>query len=269
MGKRPGKILKNMAEVSALSKEEIEEINSVRSPSERLANWVDRCGSKTKKDPERPDKSPTCLQPAGQGTSHPGIGHCKFHGGNTPAGNKHAARLYAQTISASQKQKFGGDRDLVEVNPEQALIEEVRRSVAMVRWLEERIGEWQYEAAPIDEKADWPLTRLGGLPQLIDETSRGASSFTDEREWLLLYREERTHSARVSKMAIDAGLAERMVRLAEDQGRLLASAIHAILDALQLTPDQLILVPQVVPSILRQASQGSISPSIQGELIEA
>ncbi len=37
-----------------------------------------------------------CRQPAGFGTDHKGIGNCKFHGGASPGGRKHAARQRAR-----------------------------------------------------------------------------------------------------------------------------------------------------------------------------
>jgi hypothetical protein len=121
----------------------------------------------------------------------------------------------------------------------------------MVRFLEDAIAKWQMDADP-----NIPSSSTGGLPRLVDETSRGAASFTDEREWLMLYREERKHAAQVSSLAINAGLAERMVRIAEKQGEVMATAIQAILEALDLTPSQQDRVPQIVPTIIRQVSAG-------------
>lgn len=65
---------------------------------------------------------------------------------------------------------------------------------------------------------------------------------------------------RVSKLTIDAGIQERQVRLAEQQGMLLASVIRAVLERLNLTPDQHALVPQVVPTVIRELT-ASVSPS--------
>lgn len=267
MAKRQGKVLKNASQAAALTQDEITQINAGRSPSERIQMVDMRCGAKVRpRSPSqapRQSDSPYCLNRAGEGTSHPGYGNCKFHGGSTPAGNKKAARDFGHELIRVQKEKFGGDHQDLTITAEEALLEEVRRSVAMVRWLEGRIGTWRYgEDYAVLDPATGALTivdvddPLGGLPQLVDETSRGASSFTDEREWLMLYREERAHAARVSKMAIDAGLAERMVRIAENQGKMLALAIKAVLAALGLTPDQERLIPQIVPPILRQITQG-------------
>jgi hypothetical protein len=52
--------------------------------------------------------------------------------------------------------------------------------------------------------------------------------------------------ARVCKMALDAGVAERQVRVAEAQGELLASVIKAILTGLGLDKDQQDKAPAIV-----------------------
>lgn len=268
-----------------LSDEELAALNARRSPSEQVGKTA-LCGAKLSKKAvaKRMQKNPenthtTCQLGAGYGTSHVGIGYCKWHGGNTEAGHKFAARTYGASLIEKERmniERFGGDRNLVNITPEEALLEEVRRAVAMVRWLEERIGAWNFEhlnsVDPDDPRLDPesdefdPAYRpaqpsLGGLPRLTDETFKGNATFTDEKEWLDLYRKEREHAIRVSKMAIDAGIAKRMVTLAEDQGRMLALAIRHVLDSLSLTQDQLAIVPQVVPGILRAVTVGQPLPS--------
>lgn len=255
-----------------LTKSERDAVNALRPPSQRIVDPEERCGAKLhaprEDDAPRQHQFDTCQNKKGQATDHPGFGYCKFHGGSTPAGEKSAARNYGREWIQRQKTQeelqaqFGGSHLSITLSPEEALLEEVRRSVAMVRFLEERIGTWQYAAAPQSAQEEWP--HLGGLPILMGETSRGAATFTDEREWLMLYREERKHSAQVSSLAINAGLAERMVRIAENQGQILASVIRAVLDALGLTPQQLQLVPQVVPDIIRKVTSGQ-SLVLEGE----
>lgn len=220
----------------------VADINARRPPSARLR--TNRCGAALTKDGIRTGEH--CSQAAGFQTDHAGFGQCRLHGGITPAGKKSAARQAGRELI--QQVKFGGDLKITNVTAEQALIEEVRRSTAMVRWLEERIGAWQYD---IDPQAE-----LGGLPRMMGETWKGNSQLTDQHAWLICYREERAHAAKVAKMAIDAGIAERMVRIAEDQGIMLGTAIKAVLDALNLTPRQAKEVPKIVPGILRSISAG-------------
>lgn len=57
---------------------------------------------------------------------------------------------------------------------------------------------------------------------------------------------ERDRCARYCKLAIDAGLAERQVRLAEQQGRLLEHVLSGVLGDLGLTDEQLDQVPGLI-----------------------
>lgn len=62
---------------------------------------------------------------------------------------------------------------------------------------------------------------------------------------------ERDRCVRFAKVAHDMGIAEQQIRLAEQQGQLLAGAVHRILDALELSVEQRARVPEVVPAVLR------------------
>jgi hypothetical protein len=261
--------------VAKLTPEELARVNQERSPSERVGK-TPRCGarlsSNTRNHTPEQDEDPTCKQAAGAGTDHVGFGYCKFHGGNTPAGKKAGAREMGRAIIREQKKAFG-DSSAPEnhLTPEQALLEEVRRSVAMVRWLEERIGQWDIPDfdALADPKRSTGDAALAGLPPLMTETMKGTPMATDVNSWLVLYREERAHMVKVAKLAIDAGIAERMVKVAESQGAMLATAIRAVLQALHLTPHQADRVPFVVPAILRNVVTGEPIPEETRLLIEA
>lgn len=272
---------------------DIEGADALRPPSEMLLTEDQKClglnqpGAKNK----------YCQVRKGSRTDHPGYGNCVKHGGNTTAGVKSAMKEMGRDLAAKFKaqQRFGGDRrdpSLATLTPEMALLEEVRRSAAFVRFLEERIARWNLD--PVheqfiedfvtrvvpkgrrradDESLETELHRMlndlpsedpdspNRLPALTERHEHtGIVAFTDAREWLYLYREERSHLGRIAKMCIDAGVAQRLVSLAEDQGRILATAIRAVLNALQLTPEQASLVPQIVPPILRAVANDQPIP---------
>src|SRR5690348_4530669 len=69
-----------------------------------------------------------CTRPAGWGTDHAGTGRCKLHGGSTPS-HKAAAVV---AVAARAVATFGLPR---EVDPRDALLEEVYRSAGAVDWL--------------------------------------------------------------------------------------------------------------------------------------
>lgn len=272
---------------------DMERARELRNPAKAKRDDAPKCGART-------TRGTNCVSGAGQRTDHPGYGQCYQHGGNTEAGIKGAMRLMGLDLIQRYKAdyvRFGGSRldpDIATMTPESALLEEVRRSAAMVRFLEERIALWNL-SPEIAEDIESMLTmaykasrdaRLRGdaqsmenyvvdainqtinneepaLPALVESHQKtGIVGFTDSREWLTLYREERGHLARVSKMCIDAGVASRLVTIAEDQGRILSSAIRVVLMALNLTPDQQALVPVVVPQVLRAVAADAPIPNV-------
>ncbi|MEV4287394.1 hypothetical protein AB0K40_17960 [Nonomuraea bangladeshensis] len=97
---------------------------------------------------------------------------------------------------------------------------------------------------------------LGPGAGLIGHTRSGVKDIgifaTGEalRGLTLLEEKERDRCVRFAKTAHDMGIADREIRLAEQQGALIAGAISRILDALELTAAQRALVPTVVPGVL-------------------
>lgn len=269
---------------AALAAGDVQRAEELTPPSEKKLTPAEQCGALTRNET-------ACKQSKGSGTDHPGYGNCARHGGNTEAGVKSAMRQMGQDLATRYKAeflRFGGDRrdpTIMNLTPEQALLEEVRRSAAMVRFLEEKIATWnlqphvqavveQFASAPVRTRHDQPTmakeidalfrnVEEGDLPALTTRhPTTGITSFTDAREWLYLYREERGHMARVAKMSIDAGVAARLVSIAEDQGRMLSSAIRIILSALDLTDEQMRRIPLIVPHVLRAVATDSPLPSV-------
>jgi hypothetical protein len=64
--------------------------------------------------------------------------------------------------------------------------------------------------------------------------------------WGRVQAEGMDRLARFSKMALDAGVAEKQVRIAERHGEELAKVIGAALSELNLTPEQRKLAPEVI-----------------------
>jgi len=164
------------------------------------------CGAKHTRDGD------PCIKPAGWGTEHAGIGRCKFHGGSTPSHVAAARKAMAQQSVAT----LGLPRD---VDPQQALLEEVHRTAGHVAWLSDLVGDLD------------PLDLSDG---------EGFSV------WVRLYQAERKHLVEVTKAAIACGLAAREVELAEREGALLAQVILRILSDLELSDIQREMAPGVV-----------------------
>lgn len=111
-----------------------------------------------------------------------------------------------------------------------------------------------------DHQPEDTLARLGGLlRRVVDQLGDAAADPVDGegmlsprwQAWIAAVRELRT----VVRMLLDAGVEERRVALMEEQGAQIAAVIRAILDDLDLTPEQQARVPVVVPRRLREAGE--------------
>lgn len=166
---------------------------------------------------------------------------CDTCGGRSPQAKAKAAERAMEQKALKAMETYGLPLD---VSPGDALLNEVRYTAGHVAWLRERVRELE------DRELVWGKT---------EQVDKQASEFTgvDTTEaakpniWLELYYRERKHLVDVAKAAIAAGIEERKVRLAEQQGALVASVIRHILADLELSREQKDRVPEVVPRHLR------------------
>jgi hypothetical protein len=192
---------------------------------------------------------------------------CKMHGGNARQNRAAGARRKAEAEAAKAVATLGLP---VDISPTEALLEEVRWTAGHVAWLRGKVQELTTEVDTIVEPEEDDGERelmsrhpnharhglVWGTKQVTDKRS-GQEPGIDTVEaaapsiWYELYARERAHLVKVCEAAIKAGVEERRVRLAESQGQLVAMVIGRILDALQLSPAQLELVPVIVPRELR------------------
>jgi hypothetical protein len=138
----------------------------------------------------------------------------------SPAGIKNAARLKLEAELAKQE-TYGR---AVKIDPIEALLAEVHRAAGHVEWLGALIRQQAPEA-------------------LVEETAVGRQTSA----LLRLYQQEREMLRRACESAIKAGVAERQVKIAEDQARMLAAAVQAVFNdpELGLTPQQRGLWPSL------------------------
>lgn len=188
------------------------------------------CGATRKHD------GGTCSRGAGWGTDHPGTGHCKFHGGRTPNGILFAARQEAQIT---------GMHMALDIEPHEALIACLRISS----------GQLAFATRQVEELTIKQMT-------IADETTVGKTIFTDDGPvefeevrkttkadlhiWIKVQQECMDRVAKYAKMAIDAGVEERRVRIAEKWGDDLSRVLKGILDALVLSEAQKKRAPEIV-----------------------
>lgn len=172
---------------------------------------------------------------------------CRMHGGaakhSIAKGEERVTEAKAAALVATYGRK-------IETTATEALLDEVQWTAGHVAWLRERVQEIESDAAVAGTDREHPL--VWGVTR---EKSGGEDFGTTEEAapniWLKLYQQERAHLVKVCSEAIRAGIEERRIRLAEQQGQLVAQAIRAILADLELTTEQQARVPEVVPRHLR------------------
>lgn len=171
------------------------------------------------------ERGGTCPRPAGFGTDHPGTGCCKRHGGQYPSHLKTAGSNELKTLLEEP------DAD---IDPATALLWCVSLAAQEVRWVREQL-------AKVTEPTHLaPVGNLGGP----------SGGYVGMQEEFDIWIQAQTHAvdrlARYCKMALDAGVAERMVRMAEKLGDLIAPLLQGVLSDLQLSPEQQAKAPEVV-----------------------
>jgi len=234
--------------------------------TERLANEQPTQPLRNYK-PEHPDIKPlpgtcgyrtqnrTCHLPAGHKTDHPGYGHCSKHHGSNTNSRKHAATLrMLDLVQDRRRQALFYQIDLPTITPEEALLEEVRRSAGIVRWLQERIQAW--DLSGITEPVRARIAENTGLPELnqqvwSDVTSSVVVAESEVLGWLRVYLLERKHLVACSKAAIDAGVAERLVRVAEGQASVIAEVLRSALRdmGVEMTPERWAVVGRTLRAV--------------------
>lgn len=134
-----------------------------------------------------------CGHPAGYGTDHAGSGRCKFHGGSTRNGRLAAAK---ERIAAVVPRATSG-------------IEAIDRALAFANGLTDALER--------------ELERVGGA-EVVRKDELAAI--------VKLAREQHRELATLGKLASDAGVAERRLRMEEALAAELRDAIRGILSEL-------------------------------------
>lgn len=152
-----------------------------------------------------------CRRSAGQGTDHPGFGNCSKHGGSTPNGKVHAAKQREQQLLGPILEEYQ-DRIGEHPDPYEGMLEVVRFGWAWMRMLEARVAELHDD-----------------VDGLFGDDHQG-----DARPHVLvnMVLEARREHRRNCEAAIRAGIAERMVALAEDQAEAMATFMRGVLEEL-------------------------------------
>jgi hypothetical protein len=176
-------------------------------------------------------------------TAMDGQNVCASHGGRNPAakaaGRRRVAEAKAERILSQALADAYGD-DVPDVPPAEAMLRAVSWTYAEVTVLRRKVAELG------ENERVWGITR---------ETSGGEDHGTIEEArpniWWSMLRESMRDLVKFAAAARAAGCDEARVKLAQQQGTMLADVIRAILGDLALTSEQQALVSEVVPRHLR------------------
>lgn len=179
-----------------------------------------------------------CARWAGAGTDHTGYGNCKRHCGNTETGRKNGAReMYAAELAG--RTRFG---ELIPTDPMLGLLGEVSRTAGAIAYVQRLIEETQDPGT--------------GEPHITEVDLNGVSRPT---ALYRLWQEERAHLAKVSKMALDAGVAQAQLDLVAAYAERFLDSLEAVLRDCGLDPD----APEVSEAVTRRlalvSAQGVVS----------
>jgi hypothetical protein len=135
----------------------------------------------------------------------------------------------------------------VKIDPHQALLDEVHRTVGHVVYYEEQLQTLSPDAlvwGTVKKVTETPLALEAWARANEDKEPPASIISTIKQEeaaqmsvWLKLYKEERAHLVEVCRVAIACGLAERFVRLSEEQSAMMVRALRAVFGELGIDPD--------------------------------
>lgn len=179
----------------------------------------------------------------------PGQKVCRMHGGRSPQAQAAAERRQGEARARGALESFGAPAEGV-ADPGSVLVGLIEVSSGLVDFYREQIRDLEPGALvwgvtktkataagsmlltfgntglEDDEDAEVGLTDFGSAPAAEVESKAAVSM------WLRLFNEERDRLANLAVAALRAGVAERPIQLAEQQGQVVTNVIRQILDPL-------------------------------------
>lgn len=176
----------------------------------------------------------------------PGGTVCRVHGGVRQAQGA-AIQALRREEAALEAMNMLGIHDY-DITPEEAILQVVRESAANVAFLRARvqeiIGMEDIDSAfhplvwGISSESDTQATQFPGT-----DTTKQAGAHV----WYQMYQDALKMMLSAATMAQKAGIAERRVRLAEQSADVIVGRIRQVVNALNLTPEQVALADRVIP----------------------
>jgi hypothetical protein len=134
----------------------------------------------------------------------------------------------------------------ISIEPAEALqfcIDHTRGEVAYCDMRIEELGDADAAMAITTERQHQELDRHGDVHELGERT---VTSTAELHIWISTRQAALERLARFSKLAVEAGVAERHAHLGERQAEILAAVVLAVIGALGLTDEQRARVPALL-----------------------
>jgi hypothetical protein len=182
-----------------------------------------------------------------------GMDVCYFHGGAAAGSTVRTVKRIqfgAQALTAA----YGAPH---EVDPADALLQELWRTNGHVLWLQERLLTADPDAFAFQ------------LWRMAEELSAGTTTAPVKPEqeaaypdaylavWHKLYLEERRHLVNAARESIRADATGALARLTEAQGILFAGVLQQLIDKMEPSAAQRTIVGEVLPTLMQQLVTGS------------
>ncbi len=184
----------------------------------------------------------TCRHPAGFRTTHPGFGKCRYHGGTSKNLVIAAAREQMEEIASLATD--------IDADPHEVLLSSIGRCWGAVHWCGARISQIEDTAAELMLRDDLDLET-----RMLQEAQLAETMLTFNK----MYGEWIDKAAKLSKVAIDAGIDERRIELENEKFQMLARLMRAVFDDkdLNLSVQQRKTADLVFFRELKQAAKAS------------
>ena len=202
------------------------------------------CGAKKKQT------GGVCGNRAGQRTEHEGYGTCYLHGGCT----LQATQAAYKEMALEEARRIMGP--MIDIEPHDALLLCVRIAAGEVAYCTMKINE-------LEEPTARPET---------DTEKSGEEHTTEHKEgpvtthlWIRVRQECTERLAKFSKMALDANISERSIKIAEGQGNQLAVVLQGIFSELTLSKEQMDILPEIIEKHLRMI-EGSSTAALEAHV---